>query len=84
MRKIAAPLGAHVEAGHGVDVVAPEFDAGGLGIGGGEEVQDAAAPRVLAGALHLLAAGIAAADQGLLRLLERAACAVADLIRRPP
>ena len=79
---IVAPLALHVEVGHGVDVVSPELDAHGLRVGGGEKVQDTAAPGELAGTLHLLAAGIAAAQQRLFRLLGRTGGAVPDLIRR--
>ena len=81
-RALLEPLGAalalHIEEGHGVDVVAPELDAHRLAVGGGEEVEDAAAPRELARALDLGAAPVAAAQQRVLHVLGRDALPVRD------
>ena len=70
LHALRAALRAHVEAAHGVDVVPPEFHAHRLRVRGGEKVQDAATAGELSRALHLLAAGIAAAQQGVLHVLD--------------
>ena len=67
---VGAALRLHVERGDGVDLVAPEFQSGGLGIVRREDVQDAAAARELAAAVHLHGALIAASQQRGLRLLH--------------
>ena len=65
-----APLVGYVEKTHGVHVVAPEFYSHGLLVGWGEKVQYAAPAGKLARALHLLGAGIAAAHQRVLGVLN--------------
>ena len=63
---------------HRIHRVAPEFDADGLALEGGEEVEDAAAHGELARSLHLLAAAVAAAHERVDEVLLRAVLAVAD------
>ena len=68
-------LGGHIEHAHGVQLVIPEFAAHRLLHGGREHVQYAAPQSELAGALHLLAADVARADQPRRQLLHRIAFA---------
>ena len=71
-----AALGVDIEKAHRVNIVAPKFDAHGLGVHGREEIQNAAAACVLSRALDLLGAFIAAANERPLYLLGRVLAAV--------
>ena len=57
------PLGGRVEKAHAVDLIPEKLAAHRLGVGGGEEVQDAAPDGELPHALHGIAALIAAEGQ---------------------
>ena len=78
---LGAALGVDIEKAHGVNVVAPEFDAHRLLVHGREEIQNAAASSVLSRALDLLGAFIAAANERPLYLLGRVLAAVNYLKR---
>ncbi len=67
---LGAALADHVEVDQGIHVVAPELDAHGLAPGGREEVENAAAAGKLTRPLHLFGAGIAAADERVLHVLD--------------
>ena len=68
LQALGAALARSVEAGYGVYLVPPELHAQGLGLGGGEEIEYAAAAGKLARPLDLGRAGVAAAQQGVLRV----------------
>ena len=78
---LRAALARYLEVRHRVDIVAPELYTHGLGIVRREEIEDAAAPRVLAGAFDLLSARIAAAYERRLHLVGRVRAAVLYLKR---
>ena len=67
---LVTALTGDVEIPHGVDLIAPEFHAHRLFLRRGKEVEDSAAARKLAGALHLFRALISAADEGLFQVLD--------------
>ena len=73
---LRAALARYLEVRHRVDIIAPELYTHGLGIVRREEIEDAAAPRVLAGAFDLLSARIAAAYERRLHLVGRVRAAV--------
>ena len=79
LHRVLAALGVHLEGGHGVDAVVPELDAHRLGAVGREDVQNAAAPRKLADALHLVAVLVAHRHQLLDNLLLVVAAVLVDL-----
>ena len=73
---LGAALGVDIEKAHGVNVVAPEFDAHGLLVHGREEIQNAATACVLSRTLDLLASFVAAANERTLYLIGRILAAV--------
>ena len=75
---LSTPLALHIETAHGVDLIAPELDSHRLVVKGGEKVQNTAPAGKLPGTFHLLCAGVAAAEQGVLHVLGWAALPVRD------
>ena len=59
------PLGGNIKEAHGVHLVPEQLHPYWLGVGGGEEVQNAPPQGELAHPLHLLAPGVAGGGQGL-------------------
>ena len=75
---LGAALARRVKAAHGIDLVPPELHTDRLVVRRRKEVQDAAAAGELSRSLHLLRAGIAAAQQRVLHILDGAAAPVRE------
>ncbi len=79
---LAAPLAGHIEKGHLIDLIAPEFHAHRFAFRGGKHIQYAAPTGKLTRTFHLVAGLIARAQQTILHVLNGDGIAPAERKRR--